>query len=445
MGNRAPLSQAEKERLYEGKLSGQTLTKLAEVLNYSLETVRKWWRRGRQSGLEGLRQRRTGRKATGLLSQFDPRIAQKAEAYKRQHHGWGADRVLIELRHDTELQGLRLPKRSRLAAFFKACCPEYVHSPRPQLPWRPRVPHADAVHEVWQMDNQEGVCLHDGDVAIICNIRDPFGAAPIASRAFSGKTKQRWRKLEVAEFRQVLRSAFTEWQTLPDSLSTDNELRLIGNPASDFPSLLTLYLVGLGIRHVFTRPARPTDHAQVERGHRTLDNLALNDQALQDLDHLQQALDHERQVYLLEFPCQASDCAGRPPLTAHPELLHPRRFYQPELELQLFSLQRVFDHLATFTFERKVSNSGSVSLTHQVSIGRQFARQIPQRLLWVRCDPLTREWVFYRKPDSRQDELVELARRPIKRLDVEILTGLQPTVSPNPQPVQLTLPFLIGQ
>lgn len=285
MANRAPLSQAEKERIYQGKLNGQTLPELAQELNCSVETARKWWRKGRQQGLEGLRAGRRGRGATGILSQFDPRVVEKAETYKRQHHGWGADRVLIELGQQEQLRGLAFPGRSRLAAFFKARCPECVavYQPRPPAPTPGR--KAQAVHEVWQLDNQEGVALANGEVAIICNIRDPYGAAPIASQAFSGKTRQRWRKLEVAEFREVLRAAFSEWQTLPDSVWTDNELRLIGNPASDFPSLLTLYLVGLGIQHVFIRPATPTDHAQVERGHRTLNNLAFSEEALQDLAH----------------------------------------------------------------------------------------------------------------------------------------------------------------
>ena len=441
MGNRTPLSQGEKEQIYTGKLKGQTHAELAEALGCSVETVRKWWKRGRKTGLEGLRQQRRGRQTTGILSQFDERVAQKAEAYKDKHRGWGADRVLIELRKEEQLAGLRLPKRSRLAAFFKARCPQAVKDYKARSPERPGLPKPQAVHEVWQMDNQEGIALSNGETAILCNIRDPYGAAPIASQAFAGKVTTRSRKLTVAEFRQVLRHAFTEWQTLPDSVWTDNELRLIGNPASDFPSLLTLYLAGLGIRHRFIRPARPTDHAQVERGHRTLDNLAFSEEALQDLEHLQQALDHERQVYLLEFPSHASDCDGRPPLLAHPELLHPRRYYRPDLEPFLFSMQRMFHFLATFTFERKVSDTACVALAHQVSIGRKLARQLKERIVWIRCDPLTQEWVIYQKPAHPQDELVELTRRPITHLTYEAITGFDPRLPLPAQPVQLPLPF----
>ena len=55
MANRAPLSQVEKERIYRGKLAGHTLPDLAAEVGCSVECARKWWRIGRDKGLEGLR------------------------------------------------------------------------------------------------------------------------------------------------------------------------------------------------------------------------------------------------------------------------------------------------------------------------------------------------------------------------------------------------------
>lgn len=66
-------------------------------------------------------------------------------------------------------------------------------------------------------------------------------------------------------------------------------------------------------------------------------------------------------------------------VTAHPELLHPRRLYRPELESALFDMQRVYDYLATFQFQHKVSATGRVSLGRQFySIGRSRAGQTVQ-------------------------------------------------------------------
>jgi transposase-like protein len=455
MSPRAPLIEAEKERIYQGKLQGRTLSELAVELQCSYSCVRKWWRKARDERLRGLRSEPHSSTQIGILSRFDPRVAQKALALKRSHKRWGADRVLVALRTDPELQGLELPSRSRLAAFFKERCPECIATRKPRPPAPPSPPRATGVHEVWQLDNQEGIRLQDGSIATLCNIRDPVGAAMIASRAFSVKTARHWRKLTWTEVRQVLRDAFTEWQTLPDCVQTDNELVLTGSPTDPFPSLLTLWLVGLGIRHRTIRPHCPTDQPHVERNHRTLDDFALNEESLAGLASLQQALDRERQMYNELFPSQASDCAGHPPLGVHPELLRPRRPYRPEWELALFDIQRVYDYLATFTFQRKVSASGQVSVGRQIySVGRARAGAS----LSVRFDPGQRQWVFLAKPEEDEDgeeknekheeggevDAHEVARRDVKNLDIEILTGLDPQDFAPIPPIQLTLPCFVA-
>lgn len=309
MSNRCPLTQAEKERIYRGKLKGQTLPALAAEIGCSVACARKWWRVGRARGLAGLEAPRRGRGCSGTLSQFDPRVAEQAFRYKRAHRRWGADRVLIELDQQPDLKGLALPGRSRLATFFKERCPDCVAARKPRPQPVPRGPEATGVHEIWQLDSQEKILLSNGEVATICNIRDPVGAAMIASQAFSVKTARHWRKLAWTEVRQVLRQAYTEWQTLPEAVQTDNELGLAGAPTDPFPGQLTLWLVGLGVSHRFIRPGCPTDQPHIERNHQILEGWTCHEQARLDLAQLQQALDRERQVYNTWFPARASDCA----------------------------------------------------------------------------------------------------------------------------------------
>ena len=441
MAQPRPLSDTERERIYQGRLQEKPIPEIALELNRSEAVVGKWSRRVRAEGAHGLRTRRRGRPARGALAAFAPGVPQAALTLKRTHRRWGADRVLVELRHDPQLSGVALPSRSRLARFFQQQCPDCVAVRQPRRPSPPAPPHATAVHEVWQLDIQEKIELADGEVAVICNIRDPFGAAMIGSRAFAAKTAKHWRKLAWTEIRQMLRAAFTEWQTLPDSFLTDNELSLAGTPRDPFPGKLTLWLRGLGIKHHFIRPHRPTDQPQIERNHRTLNDLTLDEESRANLANLQRALDRERQVYNHDFPCRASDCAGRPPVVAHPELLQPRRPYQPAWELALFDLQGVYDFLAGFVFERQVSATGVVSLGRCLySIGRcQAGKRVT-----VRCDPIHHDWIFTeaaRKQNLEGER--ELARRPVKQMDTELLTGLARSAAPVPPlPIQLTLPFL---
>jgi len=259
----------------------------------------------------------------------------------------------------------------------------------------------------------------------------------IASQAFEVKTEKRWRKLTWEEVRQVLRTGFSEWQTLPDSVLTDNELGMGGNPNDPFPSWLSLYLAGLGIKHNFIRSHRPTDQPQIERNHRTIDGLTDDEESRQNITNFQQALDHERAVYNHQFPARASDCQQEPPLKTHPALLIPRRTYQPEWEPILFDIQRVFDYLAAFTFERKVNRNGQVTLKGlHYTVGLAHAGKDIQ----VRLDPNSQAWLFLET--DAQGALREIRRQPLVGIDFTALTGFS---KPQPltiqSPIQLTLPL----
>jgi transposase InsO family protein len=429
MVSRPPLTLAEKKRIYRDKLRGRSLTEIAAELDCSPATVRKWWRQARDYGLARLHQGRRSRAATGILSRFAPIVTAQALAYKRAHPRWGPDRVLVELQHDPLLLDQRLPSRSRLALLFKAECPQLLTTPQPARPLPPP-PRPTAVHECWQLDSQEAIRLTNGQIATICTIRDPVGAVILASQAFEVTTARHWRKLTWEEVRSVIRSACAIWGTLPDALQTDNELCLNGSPTDPFPSRLTLWLIGLGVLHRRIRPGRPTDQAQIERSHRTLANFVGTPEGLPDLPSLQQRLDLEREQHNAWFPSRASDCAGRPPLVAHPEVRHARRPFRVEWERRLFDEQRVYSHLASVTLQRKVSTNGRISLGRRLfQVGRRWAGQMVD----VRCDPLTREWVA-------QVAENELVRHPIVGVDAATLTGIADIPSSEEQPIQLTLP-----
>jgi hypothetical protein len=367
------------------------------------------------------------------LSHFDACVADAALACKRTHPRWGAARILLELQRQPSLQALRLPKGSRLEAFFKRHCPECMRTPQPKRRRSPLRPQA--VHEHWQLDSQEGIRLGNGELTTICNLRDPVGAAMLASQVFVVQTARHWRKLDWTEVRGVLRQGFTEWQTLPGSVQTDNELGLAGSPTDALPSRLTLWRVGLGVAHTFIRPGQPRDQPEIERQHCTLDGFALDADSLQNPVALQQRLDRERHLYNEAHPTRASDCAQRAPLVAPPELRRPRRPYAPQNEVQLFDLQRVYDYVATIAFERKANARRQASLGSRLHTIRGAHRGHAVRL---RLYAQRHEWVCCSASE------VELKRFAPQGLDVPTLTGLAPTHRQDPPPIQPTLPFFIS-
>lgn len=435
MSNRQPLTYLEKQQIYEAKLQGCTLSEIAKQVGCSAACVRKWWRRGRDQGLAGLREGRRGRGKSGRLSQFDPLVASKALDLKQNYPKWGANRVLIEFADDEELQSLRLPAASTLAAYFKEACPHLLRKQRDRNS-KPTTPsQAGGVHEVWQLDHQEAVHLANGEVATICNVRDSYASAVIASRAFIVTTARRWRKLTLQEVQFVLRQAFSEWQTMPQMVRTDNELGLAGSPGVDFPDRLTLWLVGLGIGHQFIRPGRPTDQGAVERTHRTMDGFAVHQQALTDCATLQSSLDKERRIHNERFPSRAGSCAGNPPLFVHPQLFHQPRPYRLEHEFTLFNLQSVANYLATFTFERKVNSSGQISLGRtRYYLGQKYAGCH----VIIRFNADTHEWFFN---DNQSGAELE-SKRP-EQFSVEAFTGLQKPQSSPEKAIQLTFPGFV--
>lgn len=429
MARRALLTVAEREAIYRGKLNGRRLDDLAEEHSCSYSCARKWWRVGRDKGLEGLRRTGRSRTAAGVLSTFDPVVAERALYWKRRHPKRGATRILEDMKQDPVLAGLRLPKPRSLAYFFRSECPELLQKRQPQ-PVPPR--RARRVHELWQVDGKENIRLGDGTIATVLGVREPVACAFLVNRAHEVQTEKAWRKLTLRENQADLRLAFTDFG-LPVGIQTDRE-RVYGQPPEEaFPSLFTLWLVGLGVDHQFTRPGQATDQPHVERGHRTLFDWMEEPEPPPDLTALQADLDEARYQHNEVLPSQAGDCDGQPPFQVHPEVLQPLRPYHPSVELELFSLHRVDRFLAQFSWQHKVTQSGQVSVHgHSYYVGAIHG----EKTVDVRFDPTDRHFVF---ADAKTGE--ELKRCPAHGLDVATITGLEVPTPPPEGPIQLSFPW----
>jgi len=247
-------------------------------------------------------------------------------------------------------------------------------------------------------------------------------------------------QVQESQVRAFLRAAFARRQTLPDAVQTDSEPSLVGRVIADaFPSRFTLWLVGLGIDHVVIRPGRPTDNAEVERGHRTLDDYVLTGNRDKTAPQLQTLMEQALVELLYERPSRGKACRGRPPVVAYPELLAPRRSFSPQSELSAFDLQRVDSYLATFTWQRRVGKNGQVVIGRQrtYSIGRPYGG----RTTLVRFDPADRHFVF-RDADAPSQLL---ARRPVRGLELSDILDIAPwPLGMGVQQLPLPLAFAEG-
>lgn len=116
MGTRTPLTEAEKQYIYERKQAGISLRGVAEELECSPMTVRKWWRYQRDGKQPGPR----GRPRLGVLGTYPTAVRETALTIKRAHPHWGPANVRLELKRQLDLGEEALPSCARLSALFKA-------------------------------------------------------------------------------------------------------------------------------------------------------------------------------------------------------------------------------------------------------------------------------------------------------------------------------------
>jgi len=427
MTTRAPLTEAEKEHIYQRKQQGATLKTIAREVSCSPETARKWWRYCR----DGKQPRARGRPRRGILSTYPEQLREKAVELKQAHPHWGPVMVKVEMIGKWGYKSAELPSDARLFALFKEKCPEAVQ-PRQKHHYPQRAPpKSRRPHECWQIDEKEAVRVGDKKWANILNVRDPVSGLQIASHAIETTTEKSWRKLSCQEVQRILRGTFLQWG-MPRKIQTDHGKKYVGNSQEEFPSIFTLWLVGLDIEHQLSRPQRPTDQPHVERSHRTVGDLAWKDQPFASLEQLQTLLDDCCQQYNHAFPSHAGHCHGQPPLDADPWSIHTGRTYTPDLETQLFSMQRVDLYLARFVWTRGVSANGTARIgRHSYYIGRKHDGETVS----VRFVPGPR---VFRFESSDGSWFVERAAR---GLDQDDIIGAEPVPTAYPLFFQLPLPL----
>ena len=430
---------SQRRTFYELHQQGLSYPEIADQYEVSKECVRYWYRRQRDGGTCKTTYRRA---PGGLLNRFDGLVRYCILRLRREHPRWGPGPIRFHLQKRPSLKGLALPSRAQIGRYlhqwedFRRQPKEGGKDQRPDPPTE--------VHQRWQVDFKVNITLQDRTAVDLHTVRDPVGEACIGAVVHvTQQVNTRTKRVSMEDARATLRRCFDFWNTLPNEIQTDGEPTLVTSSEDGFPSDFTLWLVGLDIKHLVIRPGKPTDNAEVERCHRTINDYAIVGNEKHPVVDLQSILDDAVLELAFDLPSRAEGCAGRTPIEAHPELMEPRRPFRAEHELAHFDLKRVDAFLSTLTWTRKVGKNGQICIggQHQYySVGQTYARQD----VVVRFDPADRCFVFYPHPskedDLDQEDLQEIGRRPARNLGVEDLTGLA-TWPAGLVPQQLPLPL----
>lgn len=137
--------------------------------------------------------------------------------------------------------------------------------------------------------------------------------------------------------KQALTDTFRQYG-LPDRINADNG-QPWGCPAAKHHGIsqLTVWLIRLGVRISFSRPAHPQTNGKEERFHRTLKAEVLTGKTFSDLKQVQRVFDEWRAIYNHVRPHDALGLAVpasryKPSLRAFPEIL-PEIEYSPDDEV----------------------------------------------------------------------------------------------------------------
>lgn len=385
-------THAQRVTIVERHLAGTRLTDIAEDMGLNYYTVRKWWRAYCRQGWLALIPKPPGPPASGPLSKFDPLVKYVALRLKREHPAWGLDVLLLHMGRRPSLRGKQLPGRTALYNYLRPYLPRF--RPQRHLPMkRPEtvVSAVADVHERWQMDFKGREPIEpEGQVApfLVC---DEFSSAPLAGVVYTKRTGDPKAGLSPRDIQDNLRAVFCRWG-LPAQLRMDRDSLWVGSTRLEWPGIILLWIVGLGIHPVVNRPRRPTDNAQVERLCRTWKDHVGNGVGLRDKKILQAETDQAWADRLKHLPSRNPHCAGKPPLVALPQLAQPQRDYSPELETSLFDMERVFEYLSQWEWRRKVDQTGAISMA---DYNRLVSKQHVGQIVKVRFDKEARVFSAY--------------------------------------------------
>ena len=402
--------------------AGQTDPEIATAMERSVWTVRKWRRKYQREERPGLSSR-LGRPPSGALGQFSPEMRDAVREMRDDHPGWGPLTIRVELEDDRRFAGMRLPSRSRIAAFLKQEDLTRKYERHSELP-QPQAAEPERAHEEWEVDAEGVIEVPDlGSVSII-NINDLFSRLMVDSFPSLNTSHPNTR-----DYQLVFRRAFLN-RGLPKRVSLDHDSVFYDNAsASPYPTTLHLWLIALGVDVCFIKQKPPAAHSVIERAHQTINQQAVAGQVFADGSALQQSLDDRLDFLNSRFPSRSLD--GQPPLVAYPEAQHSGQPYRPEWEDDMLDMQRVYEYLAQDHWFRRTSTQGQFSLgTHRYNVRKDLGNQTVE----ITFDAQTREFKCLSEDGSRE---IRFAAQGLTKAD---LTGeLGPLITLPAY--QLALPF----
>jgi transposase InsO family protein len=258
MAWKGPCAVGERLQLVELVRSGVTVTEAAELFGVSRKTAHKWLERARTDGVQhGLEDRSRARREQ---ARFEGRAVELLTKLRKEHRFWGP-RTLLAVLARTHPR-LALPAASTAGVILKRAglVVPRVRQTRFGLPYAVGDTQPVEANDRWTADFKGHFLMRNGQQCHPLTLRDATSRMVLAIRGFKAARTD----FVIGAFEE----AFHEYG-LPREVHTDTGVPF-GTTGLARLSSLSVFLLKLGIRPVFSRPGKPQDNGGHERMHRDL-------------------------------------------------------------------------------------------------------------------------------------------------------------------------------
>jgi len=327
---------------------GSNVRDLCRRYGVSPTTAYKWLGRHAAEGRPGLvdRSRRPHTSPGRTSAAMEARIL----ALREEHPAWGGRKLRQRLR---DLGVRDVPRESTITEVLRRHGRLDGAEAAKHMAFI-RFEHA-APNDLWQMDFKGHFALRAGRCHPL-TVLDDHSRFALALEACAN---ERWTTVQ-GRLTGLFRRYGLPWRLLVDNGSP------WGNDADSRHTLLTVWLLRLGIPVSHSRPYHPQTQGKAERFHRSLTAELLARQPLADLDDCQRHFDTWRQVYNAERPhegigLQVPLARYRPSSRPFPETL-------PALEYETQDVLRTVDSEGRISFRNRVFRVSKAFRGHRVAL-----------------------------------------------------------------------------
>lgn len=298
------LMSSRMEFIHLAEQGSVNLSELCRRFGISRKTGYKWLQRYRAAGESGLadRSRRPQHSPTRSSAAVEAAVVEVRQA----HPAWGGRKIKAYL----ERQGMvSLPSPSTITQILRRSEQLEEQEAPKHRPFRRF--EREQPNQLWQMDFKGYFALTGGGYCHPLSVLDDHSRFLVGLEACPNETAQTVQ----AHLTDIFRC-----YGLPDGMLMDNGPPW-GHDGEVHHTLLTAWLIRLGIRIHHGRPYHPQTQGKDERLHRTLQAELLSRQAWTQLEECQQQFDRWRQLYNCDRPHEALEL--QPPVSRYQASLRP--------------------------------------------------------------------------------------------------------------------------